>query len=65
MPLEHTVLHKVIIITGSSALRIIRGSVWRIHSHGGTTYTLFLYIHGANTQVEKNWHLHSQRYEFV
>jgi len=33
----------VTIITGSSVLCTVWGSVWRIHLHRGTTYTLFLH----------------------
>jgi len=44
---------KVTIVTGSSVLRTVWGIVWRIHSHGGATYTLFLHICGATVWVQK------------
>jgi len=39
--------------TGSSVLRTVYGSVLRIYSHGGATYTLFLRISGATVRVKK------------
>jgi len=41
--------YEVIIITGSSVLH----SVWRSHSHSGTTKTLFVRIRYATMRVEK------------
>jgi len=41
----------VTIVTVSSVLRTVWGSLWRIHSHGGATYTLFLRVPGATVRV--------------
>jgi len=47
---------KATIVTRSSVLCAVWGSVLRIQSHGGAMYTLFLRIRGVTVRLKKNWH---------